>query len=74
VAQGQQEALTDQHNVTYQMPESSTTPLSKPQVSKVQETFLAVCGRSAKCSLLPYTSQCSMAKKLRLLQEIKAEQ
>ena len=74
VPQGQQEALTYQHNVTYQMPESSTTPLPKPQVSEVQETFLAVCGRSAKCSPLPYTSPCNMAQKLRLLQEIRAEQ
>jgi len=42
VPQGQQEALTHQHNVTYQMPESSATPLPKLHVSKAQETFLAV--------------------------------
>jgi hypothetical protein len=62
VQQGQQEAITYQHNVTYQMPESSTTLLPKLQVSKVQETFLVVHGRSAKCSILPYTSPCKSLK------------
>jgi len=73
VPQGQQEALTYQHNVTYQMPESSATPLPQLQASKVQETFLAVGGRSAKHRMLPYTSPCNMSQKLGLLQEIGAK-
>jgi len=55
------------------MPESSATPLPKLQAIKVQETFLAVHCRSAKRSILPYTTPCNMFKKLRLLQEIGAK-
>jgi len=56
------------------MPESSATPLPKLQASKVQETFPAARGRSAKHNTLLYTSPCNMSQKLRSLQEIAAKE
>jgi hypothetical protein len=55
------------------MPEYSATPLSKLQAIKVPETLLAVHSRSAKRSILPYTTPGNTSKKLRLLHEIGAK-
>lgn len=74
VLQGQKKPLTYQHDVNYRMPKSSAPQLPKLQASKVQETTPTVHGRSAKCSILPYTSACNMSQKLRSLQEIGAKE